>query len=475
MRLTGTLSSCILQEELRTTTVQQPEFEPILLNPSESSATSLDTRHVLRRVYVARLSLAAAIYLAALFVWLTTEGSSTLVASLALVVAMAFTAASAIYTEVYKRPAGRTFLYVQALFDLALVTAVVQVTGGPSSGFAALYILVTAEAALLLPARGVVLIAALGIAMYVAASVIIPGGERDLRFWLRVGVFAAVAAGCGYVSARLREEGSGREALAAELAQFRLQKADVDELRKRARKLEAVAELSASLAHEIRNPLAAIRSAVEQLGDSPRSSPDERALSSLVQRESDRLSRLLSDFIDFARLDAARSRPMDAVEVTREAVALADNHPEKPAGVRITAALPTGPVILDGDSDLLHRAIFNVLLNAIQASPPEGTIFVEAAELSPRQTPIDGAPFLAGGLAIRISDEGSGIPDDLRQRMFDPFVSTKRGGSGLGLAVVQRAVTAHNGLVLVDSTPNGSRFTVLLPLPGRGSNGVSNV
>ena len=441
----------------------------------ETLATPLDTRRILRRVHVARLSLAAAIYLAALFVWLTTEESSTLVASLALVVAMAFTAASLIYTEVYKRPAERTFLYLQTLFDLALVTAVVHVTGGIGSGFSALYILVTAEAALLLTARGVALIATLGIVIYVAAAVMTPGGERDLRFWLRVGVFAAVAAGCGYVSAKLREQSSEHEALTAELAEFRLQKADLEELRARARKLEAVAELSASLAHEIRNPLAAIRSAVEQLSDSPRASEDERSLSALVQRESDRLSRLLSDFIDFARLDAARWLPLDAIEITGGAIDLAENHPDKPADVRITRSLPRSPVMIDGDSDLLHRALFNLLLNAIQASPPGGSIFVEAAELSPRQTPIDGAPFLSGGLAIRISDEGGGIPEEIRKRVFDPFVSTKRGGTGLGLAVVQRAVTAHKGLVLVDTTASGSRFTVLLPRSTKSPNGVSNV
>lgn len=433
-----------------------------------------DTRHVLRRVYVARLTLASAIYLAALLVWLQTDESSTLLSSLALVAAMAFTAGSIVYTEVYRRPTGRTFLYTQTLFDLALVTAVVQVTGGASSGFAALYILVTAEAALLLPVRGVILVAILGIAVYVATAVMTPGGERDLRFWLRVGVFAMVAGGCAYVSVKLREQGTETEALAAELAQFRLQKADIEELRTRARKLEAVAELSASLAHEIRNPLAAIRSAVEQLGDSPRASSDERALSSLVQRESDRLSRLLSDFIDFARLDAARWAPLDAVEVTADVIALAEKHPEKPEGLRITATLPRAPVMVDGDSDLLHRALFNLILNAIQASPANGTIWVEAAELSPRQTPIDSPPFLTGGIAIRISDEGGGIPEDIRKRMFDPFVSTKRGGTGLGLAVVQRAVTAHKGLVLVDSTSQGSRFTVLLPRSTGSANGAGN-
>ena len=442
---------------------------------ADLSVPPLDTRHVLRRVYVARLSLAAAIYLAALLVWLRTDESSTLLSSLALVAAMAFTAGSIVYAEVYRRPTGRTFLYIQTLFDLALVTAVVQVTGGASSGFAALYILVTAEAALLLPVRGVVLVAVLGIAVYVASAVMTPGGERDLRFWLRVGVFALVAAGCAYVSVKLREQSSESEALAAELAQFRLQAADVEELRSRARRLEAVAELSASLAHEIKNPLAAIRSAVEQLGDSPRASTDERALSSLVQRESDRLSRLLSDFIDFARLDAARWSPIDAIQITSDAIALAEKHPDKPEGLRITAALPRVPVIVDGDSDLLHRALFNLLLNAIQASPEGGTISIEAAELSPRQTPIASEPFLTGGLAIRISDEGGGISEDIRKRMFDPFVSTKRGGTGLGLAVVQRAVTAHKGLVLVDSTNHGSRFTVLLPRSTRSTNGAGNV
>ncbi len=442
--------------------------------PAQTHA-ALDTRRILRGVYVARLSLAAAIYLAAILVWLTTDEASTLLSSLGLVVAMAFTGASVVYTEVYERPIGKTFVYIQALFDLALVTVAVQVTGGAGSGFAALYILVTAEAALLLPARGVLLVAALGIAIYVAAAVMTSGGERDRSFWMRIGVFALVAAGCGYVSAKLREEGAGREALAAELAQFRLEKADLEELRSRARKLEAVAELSASLAHEIRNPLAAIRSAVEQLGESPRSTADERSLSVLVQRESDRLSRLLSDFLDFARLDAARLAPLDAVEVTGDAVALARNHPDKPPGVQIHAVLPRSPVLVDGDTDLLHRALFNLLLNAIQASPPAGAIHVEAAELSPRQTPIHGAPFLTGGLAIRISDEGAGIPEDIRKRMFDPFVSTKRGGTGLGLAVVQRAVTAHKGLVLVDSTAQGSRFTVLLPRSShRITNGAGN-
>src|SRR4029078_7389207 len=97
----------------------------------------------------------------------------------------------------------------------------------------------------------------------------------------------------------------------AELSEFRLREADIERLHMRAERLEAVAELSASLAHEIKNPLASIRSAVEQLGRSPRATTDEQTLASLIVRESDRLARLLSEFLDVARVRVAKIIPVD--------------------------------------------------------------------------------------------------------------------------------------------------------------------
>src|SRR5207253_2514179 len=168
----------------------------------------------------------------------------------------------------------------------------------------------------------------------------------------------------------------------------------LEELHLRAERLEAVAELSASLAHEIKNPLASIRSSVEQLGRAKRANADEKFLTSLVVRESDRLSRLLSEFLDFSRVRATECRPLDL-------------HTVAGAGIE-------HPVMLT------------------------------------------------------VTDNGPGIPENLRARLFEPFVTGRVGGTGLGLAIVQRAVEAHRGLVLVDSTAGrGTTFTVYLPAARR--------
>ena len=236
----------------------------------------------------------------------------------------------------------------------------------------------------------------------------------------------------------------------------------LDTLNARAERLEAVAELSASLAHEIKNPLASIRSAVEQLARSPRTTPDERTLAELIVRESDRLSRLLSEFLDFARVRVARVQPVDLAAVARGAASLAAAHPDKPNDVDVVCVGANDGFVVDGDEDLLHRAVFNLALNAVQASPNGGRVRVELAPLSMDQVPA-GVSFDLGGVALRVSDDGPGIPAEIRDRLFDPFFTTKPGGSGLGLSIVHRAIEAHAGFVFVDSDDRGTRVTVLLP------------
>ena len=120
---------------------------------------------------------------------------------------------------------------------------------------------------------------------------------------------------------------------------------------------------------------------------------------------------------------------------------------------------------MQGDEDLLHRTVANLVLNAAQAVTGPATIAVEVGLASPGELP--------GGLAIdhavrlTVSDDGPGIPDDIRERLFEPFVSGRAGGTGLGLAIVQRAIEAHRGAVLVDSAPgSGTTFTIYLPATG---------
>ncbi len=540
----------------------------------------LEPRRFLRWIYVARLSVAAAIFIAAVWWWPlavfeTTLAQKTLIATLSFIGAFGFTSASFFWSDIQRRPISEAFLYSQCIVDLLLVTAVVHLTGGERSGFAALYILVNAGAALLFPIGGALLIALLGIVIYLADAISFTDGQLAFDFWLQLVVFSAVAIITAYISARLREAGQGTERLAAELKSVRLREKDIldnirsgiltvddaggllfanpiaeeltgvplstrigepiidvlrtampaladaltaaiasrtitsrseglvvraDEtfpvgitttssegdgdnawrtttaifndisdqkrlelLRLRAQRLEAVAELSASLAHEIKNPLASIRSAVEQMSRRPAANDDERTLGGLIVRESDRLSRLLSEFLDFARVRVTRRDAVDLNAVVRTAAAVASQHPDCAAGATVHVDFPPHLPPMQGDEDLLHQAFFNLILNALQATAPGTVVQVKGMVATAAQLP-SGVAFPAGALGVAIQYRGSGIPAEVQARLFEPFTTTKPGGTGLGLAITHRSVEAHAGLVLVDSTPLGTRFTVYLPI-----------
>ncbi|MGQ0643383.1 MAG: two-component system sensor histidine kinase NtrB [Gemmatimonadaceae bacterium] len=557
----------------------------------EPTTIFLDPRRLLRGMYLGRVATSGAIFVAAVLAWREADRGATLLASLVVTATLVFTLGSLAYSDFFRRALGRTFLTAQAAFDLAVVTAIVHLTGGASSQFAGLYILVIATAALLLLVSRALLIAALGCALYFGDVLVAHRATLDVWVWMQLGVFLTVALLSAYLAARLREARAGHVELVAELHQVRLQAADIlrnirsgiitvdpsgmllyanptasrllgmplenrlgepilqvlepvapvlaraleraatdgarvtraegtitvgprsfpiglnttvsdngasptdhdtsdgnggsapngglvtsataifqdisdqkrlDMLHMRAERLEAVAELSSSLAHEIKNPLASIRSAVEQLARSPRTNADEQLLSALIVRESDRLSRLLSEFLDFSRVRVTKIEPMDILAVTRGAASLAAAHPDRPSDVTVdvSAALPA--LMVDGDEDLLHRAMFNLILNAIQASPTAGRVKVDLVALGVDDAPA-GMTFDRGGIAIRVSDEGPGIPPEIRDRLFDPFFTTKQGGSGLGLPIVHRAIEAHRGFVFVDTDSRGTRVTVLLP------------
>ena len=148
--------------------------------------------------------------------------------------------------------------------------------------------------------------------------------------------------------------------------------------------------------------------------------------------------------------------------IARTAASLAATHPDGGKGVRVTCHTPEDPLLVEGDEDLLHRAVFNIALNAVQASPEAGHVTVEVSRMAAEQVPM-GAPFDREAVALRVTDTGPGIPGEIRDRVFDPFFTTKAGGTGLGLPIVHRAIEAHRGLVFVDTSERGTRFTVLLP------------
>jgi two-component system sensor histidine kinase PilS (NtrC family) len=160
-----------------------------------------------------------------------------------------------------------------------------------------------------------------------------------------------------------------------------------------------------------------------------------------------------------------RREPVDVGAVMRGAAGLASRRPPGDGGaapVALDVEVPEGPLLVHGDEDLLHRAIFNLTLNAVQAARPGTRVRLVADVASPEQLP-RGVPFEFGAVALQVIDEGPGIPQAVQDRMFEPFTTTKPGGSGLGLAIAHRAIEAHGGVVLVDTDNRGTRFTVLLP------------
>jgi two-component system sensor histidine kinase PilS (NtrC family) len=240
----------------------------------------------------------------------------------------------------------------------------------------------------------------------------------------------------------------------------------IDELIHRADRLEAVAALGASLAHEIKNPLASIRSAAEQLGGTRLNVDDRSKLYQLVVAESERLSRLLTEFMDFSRIDAQRWSSVDLGRVVSDAIDLVTRHPDRTAGMRIDFGPPAERVVVDGDHDLLHRAVFNLVLNAVQHAGADGVVKVEVDRMN------GGIPHsveVPEPVRVRVSDTGPGVREEDIPRVFDPFFTRRSGGSGLGLALVHRAVEAHRGTILVDNAAgSGACFTIYLPAHAGG-------
>jgi two-component system sensor histidine kinase PilS (NtrC family) len=532
------------------------------------------TLRMLRWLYMGRLTLATGIFAGALGAWTRASAGTTLIATLGLLAAIAATLIGIWWTEWASRPVTRGFVYMQLSVDLLLITAVVHITtiGSAPSDFAALYVVVIAAAALLLPLPGGLVMGLAACALYLADIAVLQPDVTLTRGGLQqILLFAILAMITAALGDRVRRTGTALGEMESQLRQLRtdtneimelidtglltvdsqgqlvqanrasrgllgldevewrnkpvLEELDrrapglgsvvartiqtgspvrrheirlasaagerflglrttvltrqddswvtvviqdvtefkqVEDLVRRAERLQAVAELGASLAHEIKNPLASIRSSVEQLAGNRLDAEDRTVLSRLVLTESDRLSRLLSDFMEFSRLELRRWRVVDLRDVVRQAIGLVAQHPDADGGPRVEYDPPLEPVLIDGDEDLLHRAVFNLLLNAVQHSGAVGRVHIAIGRTTNPDLPA--SVRLDGPARITVQDSGPGIRDEDIPHLFDPFFTTREKGNGLGLAMVHRAVEAHGGAILVDGNRGkGARFTVYLP------------
>jgi two-component system sensor histidine kinase PilS (NtrC family) len=225
---------------------------------------------------------------------------------------------------------------------------------------------------------------------------------------------------------------------------------------RRSERLAGVGQLAADIAHEIRNPLAAISGSVEMLeagmGEGDRD-PEPRRLMSIVLREIDRLNDLITEFLQFARPAPAKRAPLDLGVVVEELVQMFDV--ARPEGVELEVDVGRDLIVL-ADSTQVRQILWNLLLNAVQAMPEGGRIRVSVADAAPE--PQEGPsedrnePKREGGFVeVMVADTGVGIAPEVLERIFDPFFTTKPDGSGLGLATVHRIVEGNGGNLCVES------------------------
>ncbi|HEX8811716.1 MAG TPA: ATP-binding protein [Terracidiphilus sp.] len=217
-------------------------------------------------------------------------------------------------------------------------------------------------------------------------------------------------------------------------------------------RMSAIGRLTSGVAHEVKNPINAIVVHLELLKNKLEgTSPQAMRHLDIIESEIHRLDRVVQTLVDFSRPVELHLQESDLRQVVSQVAALASDELST-RGVMLVNHLPPKPVIVNSDPDLLKQALLNVILNGAQAMPEGGTLDVILEH--DRKTAL-----------VRIQDEGIGIPDDIREKIFDLYFTTKSGGSGIGLAMTYRILQLHHGSVEVQSREDrGTEFCLNIPL-----------
>jgi signal transduction histidine kinase len=235
----------------------------------------------------------------------------------------------------------------------------------------------------------------------------------------------------------------------------RLRQTERDALR--AEQLAWVGQMAAGIAHEIRNPLMAIKLLVQATAERQGGSLFKPRDLQVLEEEIIRLEQIVTGFLDFARPPRVDARPTDVKDLVERTLDGIRARAEL-QDVRLILEPTVGPTVVSADPNQIRQVIFNLLFNALDALPQGGDITLRIEMISDQ----DSMPWLV----LSVADTGCGIPKEMLERIFEPFVSTKESGLGLGLSICRRIAETHGGSLTVTSSPNGSCFRLMLPLVG---------
>ncbi|MBV8856936.1 MAG: PAS domain S-box protein [Acidobacteria bacterium] len=230
----------------------------------------------------------------------------------------------------------------------------------------------------------------------------------------------------------------------------------MEETSRRQERLSAVGRVAAGIAHEIRNPLAAMRGSIQVLRSELPADAPERELMDIVLSESDRLNRIITDFLTYARPRKFSLAETDLREPLRETFALLRHSPELLDGHRLEEDLPEEPLPALADAEGVRQVFWNLTRNALKAMPDGGTLRAEMRRTAP------------GSVRITFTDTGRGMTPAQVERLFEPFSSSTTGGTGLGLSIVYQIIRDHGGTINVRSR-EGHGTTITIELPAKQS------
>ena len=350
-------------------------------------------------------------------------------------------------------PRGRV---IWILLKLGLCYLVIGFTGSIQSNFWLLLMLPVVSAATALGLGGTLLFTAVSGAAYLSFLLFLDWNVFTLE-WPEIGVITQrvlclflVGNLANILAEALREQSENHRRTAEQLTEANRQVLEAEEAVRRSDRLAALGQLTAGLAHELRNPLGTIKASAEMLNNMLSAENEiAREVAGFISSEVDRTNSLVTRFLQFARPLQVRLETADLVQTLDRAIAAAER---AAAGITIYKAyapeIPPFPL----DAELMERVFYNLVVNAAQASPPGGAVTVK--------TRLNGR-----NVETLVIDRGSGIDKAHRAQIFNPFFTTKKEGVGLGLAIVAKIVDEHGGKIAVESEPGkGSIFCVSLPM-----------
>lgn len=347
---------------------------------------------------------------------------------------------------------------ISIIIKLVLAWVLIAYTGRIESGYYFILLLPVVSAATSLGLIGTTIFIVLACAVYLSFLLVIdwtqfyiPASEIK-QLLLRVAILPVV----GFLTQQLAETNRMRarsyRAVAEQLAEANRNLRAAEAAVRRSDRLAALGQLTAGLAHELRNPLSTIRTSAEMLGKTvPPDNAVAREVAGYIASEVDRTNSLITRFLEFARPVRLRTEIVDVTTVVDRAIAQVERHsPPLPVSIHRNYSPDAPPVPID--AELMERVFYNLLLNAAQASPRQGAVTVKTR-------PAD------DGVEVSVIDRGTGIDPKHLENIFNPFFTTKSEGVGLGLAIVSKIVDEHDGKIVVESQPGeGSVFRVYLPL-----------